>query len=1105
MTLLAPPRDIIAFTQGKSAFSFFPSGDVRDFSHDGLLLNGFMGSPLSGSVNQIYLRRLDGTEPQAAPLLGLAASPVVESGENCLRQSGFALGVNYEVLFCLVSQTVWLWRVKLRGEGVFDVIFGQDLGVADRGMVLTNELYTSQYLDHAVLEGPHGAVIRSKQNLPQSGGRFPCVFQGMLEGRVKSFCTDAIQFFGLSHKRGDPPEALAHGLPGSVMQYEGAYIGLQSEPVHLNGEASLTFYGQVCPDHQTAKEEELADELAGAFATWQALEPRWQPVPPMRRAPGFGAAYASPAFSRKQIRDLWPDRRLEETHRGALQSFFTGDHTHVVLAGKELRCRRPHGTILMNAQGPESLRPGMLAATNYMYGLFAAQLVIGNTNLHKAVSAARGMLNVQHHGGMRLYVRLEGVYRLLTLPAAYLMTAGSAGWYYLLPGGDRLTVTAFVCADTPDFVLTARSAKGRAYDFLLTCQWVMGEQEWEQEIECTQEGPLMRFALPPERRTLSPYPDWHMDLQVFAPSFDVSDDRVFFADGQPRDGTLMSLSMPQADGFTLQIHGALEEEPLAPLESLADQARETRAFQKNLDAMASSLRIESPDPGAQRLRELVPWYVHNALIHFASPHGLEQPGGAAWGTRDVCQGPFELLRAFGHFPLARQVLLTVFAHQSKESGQWPQWFMFDRYPVAADSCHGDVFLWPLKCAADYLQATGDFDVLAEEIPYAGQEQPEPLLAHIRRAASLFTQRFQEGRALLTYAGGDWDDTLQPADPAMQRHLASSWTQALACQVARGLGCALAEKDPALADELNGTAAQMEQAFSEHMLIHGQIPGFLLRDGDQDAPLLHPEDTRTGLMCRLLPLTRSILAELVDIGQARRNVEQIDRYLNCADGVRLMDRPAQYTGGTARLFRRAEQAANVGREIGLQYVHAHIRYVEAMAKLGLADRAFEGLLTIAPPLLAQSVKNALPRQSNLYFSSSDGDFPDRYAFQQEYHRLRTGDIGVWGGWRLYSSGSGIFLHTLVANIFGLSHEGGGLAVDPVLPKRMDGCSLTYACLGRTWHLTYHVKGGPGRVKLRCGGREVSGVARSNRYRPAGLLIPRDTLLALAGDALDIYLE
>ena len=29
------------------------------------------------------------------------------------------------------------------------------------------------------------------------------------------------------------------------------------------------------------------------------------------------------------------------------------------------------------------------------------------------------------------------------------------------------------------------------------------------------------------------------------------------------------------------------------------------------------------------------------LVHYLSPHGLEQFGGAAWGTRDVSQGPTE--------------------------------------------------------------------------------------------------------------------------------------------------------------------------------------------------------------------------------------------------------------------------------------------------------------------------------------------------------------------------------------------------------------------------------------------------------------------------------
>ncbi len=52
-------------------------------------------------------------------------------------------------------------------------------------------------------------------------------------------------------------------------------------------------------------------------------------------------------------------------------------------------------------------------------------------------------------------------------------------------------------------------------------------------------------------------------------------------------------------------------------------------------------------PKVPRSTRLFPWLAHNAMIHLTVPHGLEQYTGAAWGTRDVCQGPVEFLLALG--------------------------------------------------------------------------------------------------------------------------------------------------------------------------------------------------------------------------------------------------------------------------------------------------------------------------------------------------------------------------------------------------------------------------------------------------------------------------
>ena len=107
-------------------------------------------------------------------------------------------------------------------------------------------------------------------------------------------------------------------------------------------------------------------------------------------------------------------------------------------------------------------------------------------------------------------------------------------------------------------------------------------------------------------------------------------------------------------------------------------------------------------------------------------------------------------------------------------------------------------------------------------------------------------------------------------------------------------------------------------------------------------MLHPSDTRTGLSYSLLPMTRSIIGGLFTPEQAQHHLRLIREHLLFPDGVRLMDRPVAYHGGPEQIFRRAESAAFFGREIGLMYVHAHLRYGEAMAVLGEADALWEAL-------------------------------------------------------------------------------------------------------------------------------------------------------------------
>ena len=102
------------------------------------------------------------------------------------------------------------------------------------------------------------------------------------------------------------------------------------------------------------------------------------------------------------------------------------------------------------------------------------------------------------------------------------------------------------------------------------------------------------------------------------------------------------------------------------------------------------------------------------MIHYLAPRGLEQYSGGGWGTRDVCQGPVEMLLALGQWEPMRDLLLRVFKTQNPD-GDWPQWFMFFERErgIRPDDSHGDIVFWPLLALAQYLLATEDASILDE--------------------------------------------------------------------------------------------------------------------------------------------------------------------------------------------------------------------------------------------------------------------------------------------------------------------------------------------------------------------------------------------------------
>lgn len=1118
MTLIMPQPHTIPVEAGGLVFSFMGSGDIRDIRYEGLLLNEVVSNPLDGSMNNLFLRVHDGERIEYAPLLGVRSNSEMSVSGRRVVWTGEALGVAYRVIFTLLPELIWFWDVRLYGtDRRVDIVYGQDLGLADRGAVRANEAYMSQYIGHAAFRDETlGYVVCSRQNQPMSTG-FPYMQQGSLT-KAAGFSTDGFQFFGLPYKETNVPAALRRErLDNSVYQYEFAYTALQSETVQLNGTSSFVFYGLLKLDHPEAVTGlEYGDEIRSAWERAKEMEEAdassaSSPFPgKIALLERIGAPLRAESLSPAELDARFPVRLQEERDGDELLSFFTETHEHVVLKAKELRTERPHGHILMSG-GNDRMNESVLTSTNYMYGIFHSQVAIGNTSFHKMITNARNALNVLKTSGQRIYVEQDGQYRLLTMPSLYEIGFNYARWYYKLVG-DMLVVTAWTMADKPELALEVSSEKGTDYRFLVTQQLTMNDVEYEVPYRMERAGAEITFYAAPESNSGRMCPGLHYRLSVSGAAAAVLDESALAANADAGCASLVVLELAPSRRWRLTVRAGLRPEDTAsPLEERAAETdiERYRAFLKSvMNGFALEHEDGNKERELQKWNALAWWYTHNMLVHYSVPHGLEQYSGAAWGTRDVCQGPTEYFMAMGKFEQVKEILRTVYSRQYEDDGNWPQWFMFDRYyRIRQEESHGDIVVWPLKVVGDYLRATGDFDMLRERIPYSTRrgemtEETFPLLHHVRKAVQYIKDHFLHDTYLSSYGDGDWDDTLQPANAKLKRYMVSSWTVALTYQAFRQLSAALSgsgrDEYRELAGELGAVAQGISADFNRYMLEDDIIPGFIyMEDPERIEPMLHPQDRKTGIQYRLLPMTRSMIAELLGEEQAEAHYRLIKRELYAPDGVRLMNRPAHYAGGVSTRFKRAEQAANFGREIGLQYVHAHIRYIEAMAKLGKADDVWDGLQIINPVGIRSVVPNADWRQSNAYFSSSDGKFADRYEAQENFDKLRSGEVAVKGGWRIYSSGPGIYMNQLIANALGIRREDGDLVVDPVLPESFDGVAFRFQWRGRDIRYRYAVGNG-GALRVTVNGRPVEGEAIRNRYRQGGVRIKRMELEKLLRD-------
>ncbi|MBK7094784.1 MAG: hypothetical protein IPH57_07000 [Saprospiraceae bacterium] len=1083
-------------------FEFLKNGAVRSVDDGKIMINLKNGTLFSKPLTNIYLRKHN--EPvKFTPLTGPESNSLFAFLNNSYIVKGNWEGLEYNCFLQLADNlTSWKWNISVNNiskEDVeLDLIYVQDVGLKAISDSLVNEYYVGQYIERIIFDHKkYGKVICCRQNMAEDS-MHPWLMIASA-GRANSGSTDGMQFFGNSYRETGISEGLLQKNLGGNYAGESPVVALQEKPFILKkGDTqNCSFIGVYLADHHLPSSTDDVAQVTSLIKDFPPFNPvsddlDWQITD--KNIFNTASFLKTEELDEMEIKELFGTglQNIEKQDDKKL-SFFRNEGSHVVLKAKEILVDRPHGHIM---QANTRFKPdeSIISTTCFATGVFNSHISQGNTNFNVLLSVNTSQFNLNIESGQRVFVEIEGKYYLLGIPSAFEMGFNHCRWIYKFDN-HVVQLRTWTAISSPKIYFDFTVLKGEevkliiTHDFDRLNNWKIksGNSEYEY-IAIPDKKSIIALKFPNSR--------FRININNETKDFFATNNHSLF-----NDSDLFVIETGSCREFFMSFTGEITGKRSDSCNLIADEQYnfDITEGKKLWNDLSCGLTLRG-NRDASAINQILPWYGFNALTHYLTPYGLEQFSGAAWGTRDVSQGPIELLLNTGKFDEAREVLLTVFTNQNP-LGDWPQWWMFDSFShIRAGDCHGDVYYWVIIALANYIRITGDLTILQEKTPYFGvSNDTYPVSEHISRLIKMITDSYLPGTHFVPFGGGDWNDSLQPVSKELASRLISSWTVEMNYQAFdqyKLVYSMIGDHDKAI--ELENICENIKSDFNKYLIKDGKVAGYGLvqEDGTIDV-LLHPKDIKTGISYSLLPMNRGIISGIFSGEQASAHQKVISENLKGPDGARLMDKPLKYKGGIQEIFQRAESSTYFGREIGLMYIHEHIRYAESQAILGNADDFIKALRQAIPVDYRQIVPNSDLRQSNCYYTSSDAIFESRYEADEKYDEILSGKRRVKGGWRVYSSGPGIFISLIINRLIGFRPEKDIVVIDPVIPFSMDGLNATYNFRGFELEFRFNIKTGSYSPKsILINGIPVKFEIEQQKYRDGGAeLKMQDFILGL----------